>query len=182
MLQRKETQKKALELLKFAFAHHPTCELFRDHLYHIRGVWVCKTCVIAYPVTGIVFLLSIITELPLSNSFTIAVVAFLITLVTSIGIFHLKFAIIRRLIFGVFTGTAIYFLLLYGDLLVLIFGLIFVYSILILFSFIRYFNMKNICDSCFYSGDWERCDGFLGMKRILFRDTIWEIESKKIMS
>ena len=37
--------------------------------------------------------------------------------------------------------------------------------------------MKNICDSCVYAGDWDRCDGFLEMKKILFRDTIWEIKT-----
>ncbi|MFX1249612.1 MAG: hypothetical protein ACFFBQ_19635, partial [Promethearchaeota archaeon] len=137
----------------------------------IRGVWVCKGCLVAYPVAALLFVFSVIIEVSLSLSFIIAVIALTIAIVISIGIFHEKFVFIRRLFFGVLTGTVFYFLLLYGDLLILIFGLIFFYSILIIFSFIRYSHMKNICDSCVYSGDWDRCDGFLEMKKVLFRGT-----------
>lgn len=164
-------------MLKFAFAHHPTCEPFRDHLYNIKGVWICKGCAITYPMVLLVFLFSIVIDISFSISFTIVIAGLLITMTLSINIFHKKFAFIKRIFFGLFTGSFIYFFFSHGDFIVLIFGLIILYIILLVFSVIRYFHMKNTCSSCVYLGDWNKCDGFIDMKRVLFKDTIWEVES-----
>jgi len=176
LFQRKETRKKAFELLKFAFAHHPMCESFKDHLYNVRGVWICRGCAVAYPVTILTLLSSFVTQISLKVSFTIAVIALLITIIISISFYHEKLAFMKRLFFGMFIGAIIYFLLLYKDLSVLICGLIFLNAILTLFSLIRYVHMKKICDSCVYSGDWNKCVGFLEIRKTLFKNTLWEIE------
>lgn len=47
-LEKKEKVKRKWALYPYRLAHHPLCERFSDHVYHIKGYKVCKGCVNFY--------------------------------------------------------------------------------------------------------------------------------------
>lgn len=46
--EKKEQMKRKWALYPYRLAHHPLCERFSDHVYHIKGYKVCKGCVNLY--------------------------------------------------------------------------------------------------------------------------------------
>jgi len=163
-------------MAKFAFAHHPTCNLFKNHVYKIKNIWICKGCAITYPLSFITFIIAFIVHLELSTALTMTLAMFSISIVTTLGILPSKLALIKRIIVGIFAGLYFYYFVSIGKLEIFIIGLFLFYFIFLFFILIRYINLTKICQNCVYESDWEKCEGFFELKKELFKNTIWEID------
>ncbi|UCE14623.1 MAG: hypothetical protein JSV04_05435 [Candidatus Heimdallarchaeota archaeon] len=176
LVKNKRTRDRASELIKYAFAHHPTCGLFRGHVYSVKGWWVCKGCALTYPTAIFSFLFWGIIRIDLELGLSIVFVTGVFSFIGLIGLIPRKIAFVKRIFLGFFAGTYFHSLFLTADLLILVLGLIIFSFILMFFSLIRYSEMKGICNSCIYEGDWETCEGFFAMKKALFKHTVFESE------
>lgn len=176
LVKNKRTRDRASKLIKYAFAHHPICNLFHDHVYSVKGWWICKGCAITYPTAIFSFFFLLIIRINLDQAFTIVVVAGVFSVIGLIRFIPRKIASIKRVFLGLFASAYLYSLFLNADLLIFILGLIVFSFILMFFSVIRYSEMKRICSNCVYEGNWEKCEGFFGMKQALFKHTIYESE------
>jgi hypothetical protein len=161
-------------MLKYAFAHHPTCNLFKNHVYNIKNIWICKGCAVTYPLSIITFVIAFIVHLELSTALTVTLIMFCISIVTTLGIIPSKLAFIKRIILGLFSGLYFYCFVINGRLEIFVIGLILFYFIFLFFIIIRYINLTKTCQNCIYEGDWEKCEGFFELKKELFKNTIWE--------
>lgn len=161
-------------MVKFAFAHHPTCNLFKKHVYKIKNIWICKGCAVTYPLSFLTFISAFIVHLELFTALTVTLTMFCISIVTTLGILPSKLAFIKRIILGLFSGLYFYCFVINGRFEIFVVGLILFNFIFLFFSLMRYLNLTKTCNNCIYEGDWEKCEGFFEFKKELFKNTIWE--------
>lgn len=161
-------------MTRFAFAHHPTCVLFKNHVFQIKTIWICKGCAITYPLTVITFIIAFIIHLEKFTAITLTLTMFCISIVATLGILPSKLDFLKRIIVGFFAGLYFYCFVINGKFEIFIIGLFLFYFIFLFFLLIRYINLTKTCQNCIYEGDWEKCDGFFELKKELFKNTIWE--------
>lgn len=173
----KKTRTKAFRMLRFAFAHHPTCTLFRNHIYKVRNVWICKGCAITYPLALFSFITAYFIGLELSTGYNVVLLMLILSIIASLGFFPNRFALISRGTRGIFSGLYFYCFVIVGDFVLFILGLIILNFILMFFVSIRYLKMTKTCKNCIYEGNWDICEGFFDLRKELFTNTIWELDT-----
>jgi hypothetical protein len=73
--EKKEKVKRKWALYPYRLAHHPLCERFSDHVYHIKGYKICKGCANLYIGLIIGIILAPIAIFVLNINFWIALIA-----------------------------------------------------------------------------------------------------------
>lgn len=97
---------KFIEDLKepLVLSHHPLCDRFDEHVFHLGGRKVCRGCATAYPVAIIVLLgLLIFHPLPYDALFILSVAAFVLNL----GRFMVKRSIMTDILFNSLLGLSL---------------------------------------------------------------------------
>lgn len=175
-IKNKYTRDKALRMLRYAFSHHPLCSQFRDHVYNVKGFWVCKGCGVTYPTSIFSFIIAFLIGLKLTIAVELTALLLFISLTISLLDLLLEIGMIKRIVLGLFSGMFFFSLISYGDLVIFLQGILMFYLILMPLTFLRYYRMKKICNECKYKGNWNECEGFLDLRRELFKNTVWESE------
>lgn len=73
--EKREQLKRKWTLYPYRLAHHPLCERFSNHVYHIKGYKVCKGCINLYIGFIVGIILAPIAIFVLNIDFWIAVIA-----------------------------------------------------------------------------------------------------------
>jgi len=86
-------------------SHHPLCGKFDDHVFKIRGRYVCIGCVTVYPSAVVtLLLLSIMNMSSFAIAFPIALSSFTVNLLRFLDKNH-RLSLILNVILGVSVGT-----------------------------------------------------------------------------
>ena len=80
----------------YRISHHPLCDYFGDHVYHIRGRKVCRGCAMQYSGMIFAFVIVILGSLPIFNFWTstneiqVGIILYFLVLPTLITAFVIK--------------------------------------------------------------------------------------------
>ena len=128
-------------------SHHPLCGRFEDHVFKIRGRYVCIGCATVYPSAVVtVLLMSIMNMSSFTIAFPIALSSFAVNLMRFLSKSHLL-SLTFDVILGVSVGASLLSAI-YAptdiQLAVSLVGL----AVAVSFSFLKGYRMLAICRSC----------------------------------
>ncbi len=161
-------------------SHHPDCDFFSNHVYHVGKKKLCIGCFTYYPTIVITIILTLIfIELTLTNLIVLFISSFICFLAVFLNVLKLTktrfLKIISKILIGIGAGffiIAAIFLPIHIFLKIMMIWEINFFGGLI--SFIRTKGIEKYCRNCEYKKDWDNCSG---MKHI--RDKLYEHEFKK---
>jgi len=144
-------------------SHHPNCEHFSDHVYHVGKYRLCIGCFTYYPtiILTIIFTIFFI-DLSLPNLIFLFFISFLFFSGILLNIFNLTsykiLKILSKVAIGIGTGlyiVAVIFLPIFLILKILSLFLVNFYTGVI--AYVRAKDVAKKCDQCEYEGDWNVC-------------------------
>ncbi len=165
--------KKKVERLKLFYSdikpillsHHPNCEKFDHHVYHIKRYKLCIGCFTYYPTIIITIILSIIfIDLNLFNLIILNFLAYAFFTPVILNLLNLTrymvLKIISKISIGIGTGFYIISILLIPIPIILKILLLLQLNFIIgVIGYIRANGTKDTCLACEYRADWARCPG-----------------------
>ena len=161
-------------------SHHPDCNFFSDHVYHVGKHKLCIGCFTFYPTIAITIILAIFFELSLVNLMLMFIFAFIFFIPIILNIFNLTknkyLKILTKVSIGIGTGLLIIStILLPLHILIKISLLIEINFITGVIAYIRTKHVKQICSKCEYKANWDECPA---MKPIM--DNLYKHKFKKL--
>ncbi|TFF63402.1 MAG: hypothetical protein EU521_01890 [Promethearchaeota archaeon] len=146
-------------------SHHPNCEKFSDHVYHIGKYKFCIGCFTFYPTIAVTILFSILfIDLTITNLVFIMVISnvfFLPLILNFLGLTKYKaLKVFSKISIGIGVGlwlVAVLFLPFHIILKILF--LLQVNFFVGVIAYIRANHIKKDCLKCEYHSDWENCPG-----------------------
>ncbi len=147
-------------------SHHPKCDHFYKHVYHIGGKWFCIGCFTYYPTIIITIIISLLIFNFDSNTITILFSSsFIFALPVFLNVFNLtksKFLkITSKISLGIGTGLLIISTF-EMDFLPLILKILVLVQVNFMAGAIGYIRTNEIikeCQACEYKKDWKNCPG-----------------------
>jgi hypothetical protein len=162
-------------------SHHPSCQSFSDHVYHVGKHKLCIGCFTFYPTIAITIII-LVTFFGLSvvNLMLMFIFSFIFFIPIILNFFNLsknKFLkILSKISIGIGTGLLIIStILLPFHILIKISLLIEINFITGVIAYIRAKHVKEICSKCEYEANWDDCPA---MKPIM--DNLYEHKFKKL--
>ena len=152
-------------------SHHPPCEKFDEHVYHIGNKKLCIGCFTYYPTVLITFVLTLLfVELTFYNLAFLGFIAFLFFTPITLNILGLtKFKILKilsKVSIGIGTGfylVSVIFLPFFLPIHLIFQILVMIVLILMVnwftgvIAYIRAIHIQKDCAECEYKGDWNSC-------------------------
>jgi len=156
-------------------SHHPNCEVYSNHVYHVGKYKFCIGCFTLYPTIAITILLALffirLDLQTLTFLFGISYLFFTPLILNILGLTKYKFLkVFSKICLGI--GLGFYLLAVFSLPLHPIFKILTIFEINFFIGVIAYIRAKHIkkdCAQCEYNGDWDNCPG---MKPI--RDKLYE--------
>ncbi len=137
-------------------SHHPLCGRFDDHVFRIRGRYVCIGCATVYPSAILtVLLLSIMNSTSFEIAFPIALSAFALNLVRTLSKDH-RFSVLFNASLGVSLGASLLSAIHAPEnlqLAVVLVGL----AVAFTFSLLKGHRVFAICKRCPSYGEFPAC-------------------------
>ncbi len=168
------------DLKPILLSHHPNCERFSTHVYHIGRKKLCIGCFTFYPTVGFTILFIILfLNLSLLNLFTMFFLAYIFFIPIVLNIFgltkHKFLKIFSKISIGIGTGLLIVSTLFLPLFLFLKISLLFEINFIVgVIAYIRAKHVKKICLECDFNGNWDNCPA---MKPIM--EKLYEHNFKK---
>lgn len=168
------------DLKPLLLSHHPNCETFSDHVYHIGRYRLCVGCFTFYPtVFATILFILIFVNLSLVNlviMFFLSFLFFIPILLNIFGLTKIKFLkISSKISIGLGTGLLIISILFLPFFLFIKISILFEINFMVgAIAYIRAKQIKKICAECEYEGNWNSCPA---MKPIM--DNLYEHKFKK---
>ena len=156
-------------------SHHPNCDEFSDHVYHLGKRRLCIGCFTFYPVIIITIVLSLLfVDLNIYNliiMYLISFIFFIPIILSVVGLTRSRFLkIFSKASNGIGVGLhLVSVFLLPFPLIIKILTLLNVNFLIGAIAYIRANRIKKDCSTCDYQGNWDDCPG---MKTI--RDKLYE--------
>jgi len=163
------------DLKPIMLSHHPNCDDFSVHVYHLGKRRLCIGCFTFYPVIIITIILSLLfVELDVYNlviMYLISFIFFIPIILSVIGLTKYRFLkIFSKASNGIGVGLhLVSVFLLPFPLIVKILTLLEINFLIGAIAYIRANRIKKDCSKCDYQGNWDDCPG---MKNI--RDKLYE--------
>ncbi len=144
-------------------SHHPNCDHFSDHVYHLGKYRLCIGCFTYYPTIILTIIFSILfIDMSLQNLFILYFLSFLFFLAILLNIFHLTsykiLKILSKVSIGIGTGfyiVAVIYLPIFLILKILSLFLVNFYTGVI--AYVRANHITKECEQCEYKGNWKVC-------------------------
>ncbi len=158
------------------FSHHPLCEQFSNHVYHVGKKKLCIGCFTYYPTILISFILSLIFIVPNINNLILAhILGYIFFIPLLLNILGLtKFRILKitsKISIGIGSGLFIYSVVLLPIPLILKVLMLFQLNMVTGFiAFIRARGIEKECHNCIYDRDWDNCPGLKSIRDKLYKD------------
>jgi len=147
-------------------SHHPNCEHFSNHVYHIKHYNLCIGCFTFYPVLIITFvLITIFLKLNITTLlwlFYLSFMFFLPLILNILGLTKYKFLkIFSKVSIGIGTAFQVVFIIYfpYFNVIMKIFFLLDINMVVGVIAYIRGNHIKKDCLECEFKGDWNACPG-----------------------
>ncbi len=156
-------------------SHHPNCDKFSAHVYHVGKRSLCIGCFTFYPVIIITIILTLLFVEPniynLIIMYLISFIFFIPIILSVIGLTKYRFLkIFSKASNGIGVGLhLVSVFLLPFPLIVKILTLLEINFLVGAIAYIRANRIKKDCSKCDYQGNWDDCPG---MKNI--RDKLYE--------
>jgi hypothetical protein len=155
-------------------SHHPNCEKFDDHVYHIGKYKLCIGCFTFYPTIILTIIFSILfIQLTFVNLTLMMLFSYLfyIPLVFNLlGLTKYKFLkIFSKISIGI--GVGLYILsmiLLPFPIIIKILSFFQVNFFVGVIAYIRSNHVKKECKKCKYKNDWDICPGMSNITQKLY--------------
>jgi hypothetical protein len=155
-------------------SHHPNCDNFSNHVYHIGKYRLCIGCFTFYPAIFLTILFTlIIVDLNFQNSiflFFISYVFFLPLILNILGYTKFKFLkIFSKVSIGI--GIGLYLVGVFSLPLHPLLKIISIFEINFFIGLIAYVRSKHIkkdCKQCEFKGDWDMCPGMKPIRDKLY--------------
>ena len=145
-------------------SHHPNCEKFQDHVYHLGKHKLCIGCFTFYPTVLITILFVILfIELNLSNLFLLFFISFLFFIPIVLNIFGLTKYKILKVLTKVSIGIGVGFYIvsiLFMPFIHIILKILLLFQINWFVGVIAYMRNRQIekeCAECEYKGNYNVC-------------------------
>ena len=151
------------DLKPLLLSHHPNCETFANHVYHIGKYKLCIGCFTYYPtVFATILSILIFVNLSLINLVILFFLSFLFFLPIFLNIFGLtriKFLkIFSKISIGIGTGLLIVSTIFLPLLLIIKISILIEINFLTgAIAYIRVKHIKKICLECEFKGNWDEC-------------------------
>lgn len=154
------------DLKPILLSHHPNCENFDNHVYHIGKYKLCIGCFTFYPMIIITIIASILLiDLTLNNLIFLFFISFLFfspIILNILGLTEYKFLkVFSKVSTGIGVGlylVSIIFLPLTPLSLVFkILAILPIGGFVFIISYIRMIHILEECEQCEYKGDWDSC-------------------------
>jgi hypothetical protein len=161
-------------------SHHPDCDIFSKHVYHIGKKKLCIGCFTYYPTIAITIILTLFfVELTITNLFVLFFISFLFFLAVVLNLLKLTktrfLKIISKILIGI--GAGFYIVAAIFLPIHIILKIMMIWQINLFGGIIAYIRIKKIekdCLKCEFKKDWDNCPG---MKHV--RDKLYEHEFRK---
>jgi hypothetical protein len=147
-------------------SHHPNCEMFSNHVYHLGKYKLCIGCFTFYPVLILTFtIITMFLELNINNLvllFYLSFLFFLPLILNIIGLTKYKFLkIFSKVAIGIGTGFQVTFIIYfpYFNIIMKILFLLDINMVIGVIAYIRGNHIKKDCLECEFEGDWSTCPG-----------------------
>ncbi len=155
-------------------SHHPLCEQFKNHTFHLFGRDFCIGCFVGYPVGFITFLLIYLFNLPSLippyTFFIISVIfAFTYLFISKFFTGSKKVKILSKIFIGMGSGFLLSSILTLDIPLWLriLIGFLIIQTIIAILGLKRMRSIKKTCNSCDWKKDWKRCPGMKAVQERL---------------
>ncbi|KKK41909.1 hypothetical protein LCGC14_0735720 [marine sediment metagenome] len=166
-------------------SHHPNCNKFSKHVFHVGKYKLCIGCFTFYPVVGVT-ILSISMFLNL-NFVTLAVLfflsfAFFTPIILNIsGLTRYRFLkIFSKISIGIGTGFLIVSTLFLPFFIIIkILILIEINFIVGVIAYIRNKHVKEVCLDCEYKSNWDTCPGMKSIMKNLYEHDFKKRENEE---
>ena len=156
-------------------SHHPNCDKFSGHVYHVGKRLLCIGCFTFYPVIIITIILTLIfgdlNVYNLISMYLISFIFFLPIILNVVGLTKYRFLkIFAKASNGIGVGLhLVSVFILPFPLIIKILTLLEINFLIGAIAYIRANRIKKDCSKCDYQGNWDICPG---MKNI--RDKLYE--------
>lgn len=156
-------------------SHHPNCDEFSDHVYHLGKHLLCIGCFTFYPMIIITIIATLLfVDLNVYNlvsMYLISFICFVPIILNVVGLTKYRFLkIFSKASNGIGVGLHLVSVFLLPFLLIIkIFTLLEINFLVGAIAYIRANRIKKDCIKCDYQGNWDDCPG---MKNI--RDKLYE--------
>ncbi len=154
-----------LSILKpISLSHHPNCERFDEHVYHIGNKRLCIGCFTFYPVVILTIFFTFLFvnwNNPLNSIriFFISLLFMLPVLLSLFGLTKLRFIkILSKVSIGIGVGLLL-IATIFLPVIIIVKVLLF-FEVNCFIGVIAYLRTKSIlkeCDNCIYKGNWNEC-------------------------
>ncbi|MBN1214735.1 MAG: hypothetical protein JXA99_04760 [Candidatus Lokiarchaeota archaeon] len=166
-------------------SHHPKCDHFYKHVYHIGSKWFCIGCFTYYPTIIITIIVSLlIFNFDMTTITILFSSSFIFALPVFLNVFNLtksKFLkIISKISLGIGTGLLIIstFEMEFLPLILKILVLVQVNFMAGAIGYIRTNGIIKECQACEYKKDWKNCPGMSEIIKKLYAHG-FKIEKKR---
>ncbi|MBY9007273.1 MAG: hypothetical protein KGD63_11000 [Candidatus Lokiarchaeota archaeon] len=164
------------DLKPILLSHHPKCDNFYNHVYHIRGRWLCIGCFTYYPTILITIVLSLILfGFNKTTNVILFGISFIFALTVLLNVFNLTkrrfLKISSKISLGIGTGLFIISTL-KMDFLPVFVKFLCLLQVNFLAGAIGYIRANGIikeCKACEYKKDWKNCPGMSIMMNNLYK-------------
>ena len=164
-----------LDFKPIMLSHHPNCDEFSDHVYHLGKRRFCIGCFTFYPVAIITIIVTLLfverSAFNLVSMYLISFIFFLPIILNVVGLTKYRFLkIFSKASNGIGVGLhLVSVFLLPFPIIIKILTLLEINFFVGAIAYIRSNRIKKDCISCEYQGNWDDCPG---MK--IIRDKLYE--------
>ena len=157
-------------------SHHPNCDHFSKHVYHVGKRRLCIGCFTFYPSIVITILFTLLfIDLNSYNLIIIFNLSYIFMLPVILNFLKLtKFRVLKifsKVSLGI--GIGLYLIAIFGlpfHILIKIFTILEINIFVGVIAYIRSNHIKKECEACDYRGDWDSCPGMKPVRDKLYAD------------
>ena len=155
-------------------SHHPNCNKFSKHVFHVGKYKLCIGCFTFYPVVGVTILLILLflnlNFVTLAGLFFLSFAFFTPIILNISGLTRFKFLkIFSKISIGIGTGflivSTIYLPLFFLIKILILIEINFVVGVI---AYIRNKHVREVCSECEFKSNWDICPGMKSIMNNLY--------------
>ncbi len=162
------------DIKSILLSHHPSCDNFSKHVYHIGKYRLCIGCFTFYPSIAITIIFTLLfIDLSYFNLLIIFNISFIFMLPVILNFLKLtKFRALKifsKTSLGI--GIGLYIIAIFGlpfHILIKIFTILEINIYVGAIAYIRSKHIQKECKKCDYQGDWDSCPGMKPLRNKLY--------------
>ena len=162
------------DIKSILLSHHPNCEYFSKHVYHVRKYRLCIGCFTFYPSIAITIIFTLLfIDLNYFNLLLIFNLSYIFMLPVILNFLKLtKFRVLKifsKISLGI--GIGLYIVAIFVlpfHILIKIFTILEINIFVGVIAYIRSIHIQKECKKCDYQGDWDSCPGMKPVRDKLY--------------